>query len=66
MYVSPLIRKKFQIELIIIYEQIQGQRESREGSETERCNQLTKFALVVSQNTFLKGKGGEEGGPFHT
>lgn len=33
---------------------IQAQREQER--ERERCNQWTKFALVVSQNTFLKRK----------
>lgn len=46
------------IEVLIEQTQRHKGREKAMKSETERCNQLTKFALVVSQNTFLKGKGG--------
>lgn len=41
-------------------------REKAAKSDTERSNQLTKFALVVSQKSFLKGKGGWVGGLFYT
>lgn len=54
------------IEVLIEQTQRHKGREKATKSEPERCNQLTKFALVVSQNTFLKGKGGWVGGLFYT
>lgn len=56
------------IEVLIEQTQTHKGRGKAMKSETERCNQLTKFALVVSQNTFLKEKGGWVwvGGLFYT
>lgn len=51
---------RYVIEVLIEQTQRHKGRAKATKSETERCNQLTKFALVVSKKTFLKGKGGWE------
>lgn len=48
------------IEVLIEQTQRNKGREKAAKSETERYNHVTKFALAVSQKTFLKGKGGWE------
>lgn len=54
------------IEALIEQTQRHKDEEKATKSETERCNQFTKFALVVSQNTFLKGRGEWVGGLLYT
>lgn len=66
MYVLAFIRKKFQIELTTIYEHIQRQRESHEGSETERCNQFNQVCTCcIPEYLPQRKRGGGRGSVSH-